>query len=86
MIKRIFKTKEEAERYAITALNKIADLCEELGISFWHGEEDKYDSIYIDIDGYDDLLAIETYGADGDTTAEWLRGHTEYLQEKLEKK
>ena len=82
---RHFKTEDEAVRYAIDSLKQIADLCEKLGISFWHGEEDKYDSIYIDVEGYDHMIELIDYATLRLSLADWLRYHIEQLQTKLNK-
>ena len=83
---RHFKTEDEAVQYAIDSLKQIADLCEKLGISFWHGEEDKYDSIYIDVEDYDHMIELINYEhLDDLSLADWLRHHIEQLQIKLSK-
>lgn len=83
---RQFKTEDEAVQYAIESLKQIADLCEKLGISFWHGEEDKYDSIYIDVDGYGPTIERAEYDSLDLSLADWLRHHIERLQVNLDNK
>lgn len=82
-----FKTEEDAKRYAIIALNQIADLCEDLGISFWPGEENHCDDMFVCLDGSDlDFCHEPDKYLYHYTLAEWLRYHTKQLQEELEKK
>ena len=82
-----FKTEEDAKRYAIVALNQIADLCDDLGISFWPGEDEYCDDLCVFLDGSDfDFRHEPGQYLSHFTLAEWLHYHTKQLQEELEKK
>ena len=82
-----FKTEEAAKRYAIIALNQIADLCDELGISFWPGEEDLCDDLSVSFYGSD----LEIYHEPDEyipnlSLSEWLRRHIEQMEKELKEK
>lgn len=82
-----FKDKIEAKKYAIRCLKRIANLCEELGISFWHGEEADWDDLYIRWNDGADSYDLNIYGGpklrDTATLTEWLRVHIKHMEEEV---
>lgn len=82
-----FQNKLEAEKYAIHCLKRICNLCDELGISLWHGEEADFDDLHIHWNDEAAQYDLTVYGRlehlDTTTLAEWLRVHIKTMEEEV---